>query len=34
MDKLSDLTLELEMRIKDLDPSWKSEWERMHREGD
>jgi hypothetical protein len=34
MDKLSDLTLELEMRIKDLDPSWKSEWERMHTETD
>jgi hypothetical protein len=33
MEKLSDLALDLEMRIKDLDSSWKPEWERA-RSGD
>jgi hypothetical protein len=28
MEKLSDLALDLEMRLKDLDPDWKPEWER------
>jgi hypothetical protein len=32
LEKLSDLTLELEMRIKDLDPNWKPEWERSNLE--
>ncbi len=28
MEKFSDLALDLEMWIKDLDPDWKPEWER------
>lgn len=28
MEKLADLALDLELRIKDLDPGWKPEWER------
>ena len=31
VEKLSDVTLELEMRISELDPSWRPEWERGKR---